>query len=150
VSFAPSRPGACAAASLLAVVLLTLAATACGSSASAGSPAGPVVPVTERDFRIIVPRSVAAGDLTLRVHNEGPDTHEFIIVRAGRGKLPMRSDGLTVDEEMLQQREAGSLQPGQPGATRDLHVDLRPGRYILFCNMSGHFMGGMRAVLVVR
>jgi hypothetical protein len=150
VSVVPNRPGARATACLLAVIVLALAAAACGGAASAGSPAGPVVGVTERDFRIVAPSSVAAGELTLRVHNEGPDAHELIVVRAGRGKLPMRSDGLTVDEEALQQREAGSLEPGQPRAVRDLRVDLRPGRYVLFCNMSGHFMGGMHAVLVVR
>jgi uncharacterized cupredoxin-like copper-binding protein len=150
VSFAPNRIGARAAASLLTALAVALATTACGSTASAGSSAAPVVRVTERDFRIVAPSSVAAGDLTLRVHNQGPDAHELIVVREGRRKLPMRSDGLTVDEEVLQQREAGSLEPGQPQATRDLHVHLQPGRYVLFCNMSGHFMGGMHAVLVVR
>ena len=27
---------------------------------------------------------------------------------------------------------------------------LDPGRYVLFCNMYGHYLGGMHAVLVVR
>jgi uncharacterized cupredoxin-like copper-binding protein len=27
-------------------------------------------------------------------------------------------------------------------------VKLRPGRYELFCNMAGHYLGGMRAQLV--
>jgi uncharacterized cupredoxin-like copper-binding protein len=28
-------------------------------------------------------------------------------------------------------------------------VKLRPGRYELFCNMAGHYLGGMRVQLVV-
>jgi uncharacterized cupredoxin-like copper-binding protein len=28
-------------------------------------------------------------------------------------------------------------------------VTLKPGRYILFCNMAGHFMAGMHTELVV-
>jgi uncharacterized cupredoxin-like copper-binding protein len=27
--------------------------------------------------------------------------------------------------------------------TQDLSVDLKPGHYVLFCNLRGHFMGGM-------
>ena len=58
---------------------------------------------------------------------------------------------MTVNEEALTSiTEAGSLEPGQPGRTRDLDVRLTPGRYVLFCNMSGHFLGGMHATLVVR
>ena len=62
----------------------------------------------------------------------------------------MRSDGLTVDEESLQRREVGVLEPAEASAVRDLRVRLTPGRYVLFCNMSGHFIGGMHRVLVVR
>jgi uncharacterized cupredoxin-like copper-binding protein len=28
-------------------------------------------------------------------------------------------------------------------------LHLKPGRYELFCNMAGHYLGGMRAALVV-
>jgi uncharacterized cupredoxin-like copper-binding protein len=32
---------------------------------------------------------------------------------------------------------------------RELEVTLRKGYYEVFCNMAGHYMGGMRALLVV-
>jgi uncharacterized cupredoxin-like copper-binding protein len=82
--------------------------------------------------------------------NRGPDDHEFFLVHAGRGELPMRRDGLTVDEDALQHRVAGSLEAGNPGSLRTLRVHLRPGRYVMFCNMSGHYLGGMHAQVVVR
>jgi uncharacterized cupredoxin-like copper-binding protein len=55
-----------------------------------------------------------------------------------------------VDEEALEPRILGMLEPGAPGDVRTLRVHLSPGRYVLFCNMSGHYLGGMRRTLVVR
>ena len=108
-----------------------------------------VVRLTERDFKISPPNEVAAGDVILRVKNRGPDAHELIVVRAGKGALPLRGDGLTVSEEAVQASEVGALELGQPNSVRELHVHLTPGRYVLFCNMSGHYLGGMHANLVV-
>ena len=42
-----------------------------------------------------------------------------------------------------------ALEPGQPGSVRELALHLRPGRYVLLCNMSGHYLGGMHTELVV-
>lgn len=125
--------------------LLTLAG--CGGGASAGIR---VMRITERDFRITAPRHLAPGRVRLEVANDGPDLHELIVVRDPSTALPMRSDGLTVDEDALRPVELGSLEPGAPGSVRALTLTLRPGRYEIFCNMAGHYMGGMHAVLVVR
>jgi uncharacterized cupredoxin-like copper-binding protein len=108
------------------------------------------VSVNEKDFAIaVVQQHVAAGALVLRIHNHGPDAHELIVVRSKGGNPPLRSDGLTVSEEELRPVTMGSLEPGPPGSVRDLSVRLSPGRYLLFCNMAGHYMAGMHTVLVV-
>ena len=104
--------------------------------------------VTERDFPISAPRHVHSGDLLLSVHNRGPDAHELFVVREG-SRLPLRGDGTTVSEEKLEPVIAGALEPGHPGSTRKLRLHLAPGSYELFCNMSGHYLGGMHAKLVV-
>src|SRR5207245_9578609 len=110
-----------------------------------------VVDVTERDFAISVSqRQIAAGTVVFRATNRGPDSHELIVTRVRDRKLPLRSDGLTLSEEELQKSIVGTLEPGQPNSVRELRVRLSPGRYVLFCNMYGHFMGGMRADVVVR
>jgi uncharacterized cupredoxin-like copper-binding protein len=136
-------------AAVLCVVAPLL--SGCGVAGSATArPAARVVKVTERDFRISAPTALPAGRVTLQVHNEGPDVHELIVARVGGGApLPLRRDGLTVDEERIQAATLGNLEPARPGATRELSIDLTPGRYILFCNMYGHYRGGMRAQLVV-
>ncbi len=108
-----------------------------------------MIQVTERDFHISAPAEVSTGNLSLRVKNEGPDSHEFIIVRIN-GKLPLRADGLTVNEEALQSDNVGTLEPGEPGTVRDLRLHLTPGTYQFFCNMAGHYMAGMHGSLVVQ
>jgi uncharacterized cupredoxin-like copper-binding protein len=131
----------------LAVLVVALVSS-CSSGSSHRVKADPVARVTLRDFRITVaPARVHAGDVRLLVQNKGPDTHELIIVRGNRGTLPLRSDGLTVDEESLP--SVGEEDDWSPGKRRELLLHLKPGRYELFCNMAGHFLGGMRAELVV-
>ncbi len=131
---------------------LCLALSGCGVATRAGAqPAARSVRVTERDFRISGPRTLTAGNVRLDVENQGPDQHELLVARVGgSATLPLRSDGLTVDEERIQAAEVGSLEPGAPGARRQLNLRLAPGRYVLFCNMSGHYLGGMHLDLVVR
>jgi len=130
-------------AGLLAFVVL-----GCGGSGGSRV-AGRVVPVSEGDFHISAPNRLTAGEYTLRVHNEGPTQHELIVVPYPSWHLPIRADGLTVSEETIQTREVGALEPGGAGAVRDLQLHLTPGRYIMFCNMEGHYMAGMHHELVV-
>jgi uncharacterized cupredoxin-like copper-binding protein len=134
----------------LAAVCAAVFAVAGGFAARRSDARVQTLRVTERDFRITAPREVRAGGATFRVHNMGPDSHELIVVRVTRGELPLRRDGLTVDEDAVEHQTPGALEPGQPGATRELKLDLKPGRYELLCNMTGHYMGGMHSVLVVR
>jgi len=106
--------------------------------------------VKEKDFRILLePARIPAGPVRLVVRNGGPADHELIVVRARPAGLPVRTDGLTVNEEALEPSTVTTLEPAGPGAVRHVDVTLKPGTYELFCNMAGHFMGGMRAFLVV-
>jgi uncharacterized cupredoxin-like copper-binding protein len=100
-----------------------------------------VVNVTERDFTIHVPARIPAGDVRLVVHNHGPDQHELIVVRTTAAHLPLRSDAATVDED--------SPEPLTLGSARELDLHLRPGSYEVFCNMAGHYLGGMSATFTV-
>ncbi len=140
----------CSAAGLAGAAVVLLVSAGCSGS-QAGTPSGGrLLRVTERDFRITAPKQVSSGEVRLSVRNKGPDAHELIIVRARGQQLPLRRDGVTVNEEALDRATAGVLEPSSPGGLRELRVHLAPGRYVLFCNMSGHYLGGMRAELVVR
>jgi uncharacterized cupredoxin-like copper-binding protein len=135
-----------------AALALALFAVACSSSSQDGAaPAGEqVLQVKVKDFAIKAPKQVAPGNVVLQVHNAGPDTHELLLVRADGHTLPLRPDNLTVDENALKPRTVGTLEDAHPGTSRTWKMHLTPGRYTLFCNMSGHYLGGMHTLLVVR
>jgi uncharacterized cupredoxin-like copper-binding protein len=138
-----------AAGSALVLTVLAAVLSGCGATKSSAG-GGTVVGVTERDFQITVSTShVPAGKIVFRAHNDGPDAHELIVVRSDGGRLRLRPDGMTVDEEGLAKWIVGSLEPGRSGVTRELRLRLAPGRYTLLCNMYGHYMGGMHSTLVV-
>jgi uncharacterized cupredoxin-like copper-binding protein len=136
--------------SLAALALALL--PSCSSGDSHETAAAATVRVQERDFRITVsPARVGAGTVRLLVHNQGPDTHELLVVRSSHDSLPLRRDGLTVNEATLDHEHATVtvMEGRDPGDAEELLVHLKPGRYELFCNMAGHYLGGMRAELVV-
>ena len=134
---------------VLGAAVLAVFLTACGSRRAAG-PAASLVSVKESDYRIVLrPSRVRAGRVRVTIDNIGPANHELILVRALPSGLPMRTDGLTVNEEAVTSREIAALEPAVPGTVRHLDVDLPRGQYEVFCNMAGHFMGGMRAFLTV-
>jgi uncharacterized cupredoxin-like copper-binding protein len=132
--------------SALALVVLP----ACSSDSPNRAAGAAVVRVKVRDFRIAVkPRRIRAGTVTLRLRNQGPDAHELLIVHSTGRALPLRTDGLTVNEEALDPETAGVIEGTDPGTVEELVLRLKPGRYELFCNMAGHYLGGMRAELLV-
>ena len=134
----------------LVLALTVLAAAGCSAGAPTAGPRARLVEVNERDFHIaITPNHVPAGNVLLVARNQGPDTHEVIVVRS-RSRLPLRLDGLTVDEAALEHVTVASFDGAGPGTARYLRLHLAPGRYELFCNMAGHFMAGMHGELVVQ
>jgi hypothetical protein len=135
--------------------LATAAAAAFGAGGCGAQPSGPVsganvFRVAERDFHISMPNRLPAGEVKLAVHNKGPDEHELIVIRRTKAGFPLRSDGATLNEEGLEDHEAGALEPGVPNKWRQLDVRLRPGRYLFLCNMAGHYLGGMYKEVEVR
>lgn len=156
-----------------ALAALTLAAAGCGGSSSSktnstsagagvdtsdiGSttaattaPAGARVNVTmgaPKEFSMVpAPTSVAAGPTTFVVTNRGGLVHEMVVVPAPGGPTSLKKPDGTASE-------AGS--PGEaadvaPGSTKTFTVTLPAGKYVLLCNLPGHYAGGMYASFVVR
>jgi len=133
---------------LTLVVLPVLFLVGCAETGTVSRAPNTLVRISERDFRIVVePGRIRAGDVELVVRNQGPDTHELIMVRSSHSQPPLRRDGLTVDEEAL--HAVGTVEGVDPHGVRRVRLHLAPGRYELFCNMAGHFMAGMHGELVV-
>jgi uncharacterized cupredoxin-like copper-binding protein len=135
---------------LLLLAVLMLVASGCSSSGKKPHGAVTVAPISERDFKITASSyQLRAGEVDLSVTNRGPDAHELLVVRETDAGLPMSKDAQRVDEDAIEDQTLGELEPGQPGGVRHMRVNLRPGRYLLLCNMAGHYLGGMHAELVV-
>jgi uncharacterized cupredoxin-like copper-binding protein len=144
------RPLSRAATAYALVAGAMLVMGGCSFGHPSAQTSGKVVKVTERDFHISVrPTRLSAGAVHLYVDNRGPDDHELIVVRMGRSPLPLRADGLTIDEDALEEETLGALEPGAPHSIRELKFHLTRGHYEMFCNMAGHFLAGMHTELVV-
>ena len=142
-------PGRCRQASRVAAVAL-LAAGCRGSAAAQSAPAG--VPVVVSNFRIDAPATVKAGDVTFAITGTGPTMHELNIAETDLpgDQLPTAPDG-TVDDSSphpgfthLAEREGIDI-----GNHATLRAHLTPGRYVLYCNMYGHYRAGMWTVVTV-
>lgn len=94
--------------------------------------------------------TVSAGTVTFAVTNASKDiVHEMILSPApADGKMmPYLADQYRVDEDAAGHLgEVSELEPGKTGA---LTVDLKPGKYVLFCNIPAHFMNGMWTEITV-
>src|SRR5687768_14310019 len=128
---------------LLTVMAVLLMLPGCSSPPS---PTGQVLRVRIKDFKIkpALP-SLQGSSITLSVWNAGPSTHEFVVVRSDRSsdELPLATDGLSVDEDAVAPIDELTEVPAKTRETFPL--TLAPGRYVLFCNLEGHYLAGMNA-----
>lgn len=95
---------------------------------------------------VATPATVAAGTVTFAVRNRGAATHELVVVKTDKGQGALASGGGPADETGSV-GESGDL---QAGASTNLTLTLPKGRYVLLCNLPGHYAGGMHAAFTVR
>ena len=90
------------------------------------------VQVVAQEFRYSMSRlSVKAGSAIVELRNKGEDAHDMRMRRVGGTRVYAWPNV-------------------QPGDVADLELELRPGRYLLWCSTANHRALGMRATLVVR
>ena len=75
-----------------------------------------------------------------------------IVVRTDRApdKLPLQGDGLTVDEEGPGVHHLDEVEGLDIDDRQTLVLHLAAGNYVFYCNLEGHYLGGMRAAFTVR
>jgi uncharacterized cupredoxin-like copper-binding protein len=95
---------------------------------------------------------VPAGPVSFLILNQGPTTHQLHVIRTDRApdKLPLQRDGLTVNEDAPGLDHLGEAQGLDIDDRRTLVLRLAPGHYVMYCNLEGHYLGGMYAALTVR
>lgn len=94
------------------------------------------------------PTSVAAGEVTFNVDNQGGEEHELIILEGDDpASLSTTADG-SVDEEQLDGITVGHIEGVPAGDSKSDTFELTEGSYILLCNLVDemgdvHFAEGM-------
>lgn len=105
------------------------------------------------DFFVPNGATAKAGSVTISTPNSGQLVHEMVLAKtqADPAKLPTTSDG-SVDEAKLESagQDAGEIADVSPGATKKGTFKLAPGRYVMFCNVPGHYAAGMYGTITVK
>jgi uncharacterized cupredoxin-like copper-binding protein len=96
-------------------------------------------------------KAVPAGKVTFDVKNTSSETvHEMLVapIASLEATMPFKAAENRVDEEAA--RDLGEVSELDPGKGGSLTLDLKPGLYILYCNIPGHFGAGMWTTLQVK
>lgn len=105
---------------------------------------------TEMAF-ITSTRVVPAGSVEFIVSNQGDMPHEMVVLKITQPlkSLPLKGNRL---DEAKAGTKIGEIESDVlvSGATKKLMAKLTPGKYLLVCNIPGHYQAGMRTVLTVK
>jgi uncharacterized cupredoxin-like copper-binding protein len=94
-------------------------------------------------------KTVKAGEVTFKVTNASKDTvHEMLVIPApADGKVPYDEKESKFDEDKA--GSLGEVEETDPGKTGELTLNLKPGKYIISCNVANHFANGMWTTFTV-
>jgi uncharacterized cupredoxin-like copper-binding protein len=118
-----------------------------------GAPKGGAVEIKMGDYFFDPKDATAkAGSATINAPNEGQVEHELVLFKTNMdpAKLPTAADS-GVDEEKLDKvaEEIGEIADVEPGESGSATFDLTPGKYVMFCNLPGHYVQGMYGSVTV-
>jgi uncharacterized cupredoxin-like copper-binding protein len=105
----------------------TQAATTTAPTTTAAKPVATKVQVSETEFKITTDlTSFKAGQITFVAKNDGKIPHDLAVKETGdkTKEIP-------------------------PGGTAELKVNLKPGKYELYCTIPGHEAAGMKLTITV-
>ena len=94
--------------------------------------------------------SVKAGNVTFDVTNLSRSlVHEMIVVAVENPNAPLPYDYNAGQIPEKQVKMLGETEEMQPNAEKTITIDLKPGAYLLICNVPGHYAAGMWTPLTV-
>lgn len=110
------------------------------------------IKVIEKEMEIqLAPAIAPAGLIEFVVSNQGQLPHEMEIIKTDLplNKLPLKGDRLDTKKAG---QEVAEIEEDEltSGATKSIQINLTPGRYLIECNLPGHFQAGMKAQFIVQ
>lgn len=129
-------------ASGLSAALVVIAAPPAGTATS-----GSVVSMALAEWSL-APKQVTAraGRISFVVRNDGAMLHEFVVLRSDRHHHSLKVRG----GKAVETGRLGRIPQIPSGATKRLTLKLPAGKYVLLCNLLGHYQAGQFAALRVR
>ncbi len=150
---AASTPAASSPASVSESASASVAPTASpatGSASPVQSASSGANTITLTEWKVALPTTMKAGKVDFTINNAGAIEHELIAFRSDLDpKSFPRADG-DIDENgngIVQVTDGDDI---AAGGTQTRTIDLtKPGKYVFLCNIPGHFLKGMYAVVTV-
>jgi uncharacterized cupredoxin-like copper-binding protein len=115
------------------------------------SSSGTVVNATLREWRVDLGgrNNVTPGKYTFTIHNSGKIQHELIAFKLSSPteSIPVDKNGDVNEDALNNATDGPNISAGQ---SQTRVVDLTaPGTYIFMCNLGGHYVNGMHAIVTV-
>ncbi|HEV8654387.1 MAG TPA: sulfocyanin-like copper-binding protein [Candidatus Limnocylindria bacterium] len=132
--------------SLALLLGLALTIAACAPAAE-NIPADVDVAVHMQDYRVLLSvATMKAGQVRIGVKNEGGMEHSFELIKTDIAfdQLPTTADAKAKEDGLVKQVKSLAV-----GKVAVVTADLAAGKYVIICNIAGHYQLGMRAALTV-
>ena len=92
-----------------------------------------------------------AGRITITAPNAGKVLHELVLIRTDLATDNLPLEGTDVNEKAFPESALPGEIPGvEPGQLKSVTVTLPAGRYVMLCNVPGHYKAGMVGTLTVQ
>ena len=126
------------------VVLVAAVGLATGVSLSFAAGSQSTLKYTLKEMAVAGKTTATSGRVTIVARNNGTVEHELVVMRGG-APLAVKSYKAVEAGRWL-----GEIEEIEPGTTGKVTLTLEPGKYLLLCNVPGHYQLGMKAVLQVK
>jgi uncharacterized cupredoxin-like copper-binding protein len=124
---------------LLPLVALMVAAVVV--SPIGASPAKTLVKVQLKEFKVLPsPLKAKRGAISFSVKNTGKINHEFVVLKTNTPPTKLLVKG----GKAVETGRVGRVGPLKAGASKSLNLMLKSGKYVLLCNLAGHYQAGQR------
>lgn len=113
------------------------------------SPAPPTTDIVLSEWTLAAPDLLAGGEQIWSMKNAGVLLHEVLIIRTALDPAELPTSNGIVELDQITGTLIAEVAEVTPDRIVDAPITLEPGRYVLICNLPGHYQSGMSSALTV-